>query len=127
MDETPVTLTSEFGKDIAWWVEHMEGWNGRSFLLPTHTAHIAVDASAHGWYGPQPGLGANNMVSNQFFSCRVPERCRDWAISELELLTHVLACHVWSHDWDRAVVTIMKDKEVMRWLLTNGRSHHPGR
>ena len=126
-DESPVNLTDDFREDIRWWVSHIEGWNGRSFLVHTQTAHLALDASKQGWYGGYPGLGAYNLVNNQFFSCGVPVEFQDWDISELELLAHIIACKVWDHDWDTAAVSIATDNEVCRWLLSNGRCRHPAR
>ena len=118
----PTILTSDFFEDIKWWKIAIQKRNGVSFLVPVSDLHVSLDASSNGWKGSAPGLGGFNHETNEYFSCTVPPRFSQLSISDLELLAHVVALHLWSNEWDRASVEIHTDNQACFYLLRNGRS-----
>lgn len=44
-----ITLTPPAYLDLEWWVNHLQRWNGLSFLLETPTQEVFTDASNTGW------------------------------------------------------------------------------
>ena len=125
--DRPVALDADFRRDIGWWHQHVSAWNGRSFLLPCHTADVAIDASSHGWLDGGPGLGGYCFATNQYFATGVPAPLSSWHIGDLELLAHVVALRVWGSGWSGHVVNILTDNEGCRHLLGNGRTRDPRR
>ena len=96
--------------------------NGISFLVPVSDCHVSLDASSNGWHEGKPGIGGYNHALHQYFSCTVPDELLDWHISDLELVAHVIAYHLWAPKWENCQVTIHTDNEACYWLLTKGRS-----
>ena len=57
--DVPVTLDSEFKKDVFWWLKNIRVWNGISLLKFTHFENkVQLDASSNGWFIGIPELGA---------------------------------------------------------------------
>ena len=119
---TPTVLTEDFFQDIKWWLVAVKVRNGISFLVPAAEVHVSLDASSGGWFHGKPGLGGYNHDLHQYFSCTVPDELSNWCIADLELLAHVVAFHLWAHDWERRHVTVHTDNQACFWLLTKGRS-----
>ena len=123
----PVALDAQFHLDVQWWLSMAKHWNGKSFLSPTWTGDVALDASSDGWYGGKPGLGAFNFANGQYLACGVPEAFQHFPIADLELLVHLVAVRIWSQDWHACTINIATDNEACRYLLRNGRSRDPVR
>ena len=122
---SPVSLDIELKKDLLWWHKSIRAWNGKSILHFPHTGDVAVDASSNGWTGKQPGLGAYNFRTNEYFACGVPPHLLDWHIADLELAVFLLAVMVWGPTWEGHAVSILTDNESVRLFLKNGRSRPP--
>ena len=75
-----------------------------------------------GWYQGQPGLGAYNHQNHEYFSVPATGEFRDLGIADLELLTHVVAVHLWAQSWTNHEVAIHTDNQATWYLLRNGRS-----
>jgi hypothetical protein len=127
LDNHQVSLDREFRLDIYWWHTMVNSWNGRSFLEFHHAGDVSLDASGHGWYDKQPGIGAYNFSNNEFFSTGVPKEMWDWDICDLELVAHVLACHTWASSWHGKKVSMLTDNEACRFFMQHGRSKCPKR
>ena len=123
----PVQLDAQFHLDIQWWLSMVANWNGKSFLSPTWSGDVSLDASSDGWYGHQPGLGAFNLANGEYLACGVPPAFSHFTIADLELLVHIVSVRVWGHLWDSSEINILTDNESCRWLLRNGRSRDPVR
>ena len=121
----PIVLDQEFKLDIQWWHSKVSVWNGRSFLVPSFSADVSVDASGHGWPGGGPGIGGYCFASHQFFATGVPAALADWHISDLELLAIVIAISIWGPGWHGYAVNILTDNEATRHLLVSGRTRDP--
>ena len=90
-----VPLSSDFKKDIYWWLHFMPQYNGVSMIPRPHWSEvnsvIATDACL-------TGCGAYNFVSGEFFHSEFPVEIlnEQWSINELELLTVMVALKVWA-------------------------------
>ena len=120
---SPVPLDSCFKADLAWWNSRLDRWNGISTLVFTaYHNKVALDASTDGWADGSPGLGGFNFLANEYFKCSVPDYIKDWHICDLELLAHLLCCHLWGHSFCGAEIHGLTDNEPCEWFLKNGRS-----
>ena len=118
----PTILTEDFFADVSWWQAAITFRNGVSFLVPRGEIHVTLDASSNGWKSGTPGLGGYNHSSHQFFSATPPPHLSELSISNLELLAHVVALHLWSQEWVNSQVVIHTDNQACWHLLRNGRS-----
>ena len=118
----PVTLDREFRLDLDWWATWTRTWNGKSFLEPSHSADVALDASSNGWRSDQPGIGAFNYATNEYLATGVPDELLEWPIADLELVAHLLVLRAWGHQWTSLEVNLLTDNEACRALLQNGRT-----
>ena len=114
-----VKLTAEFHKDIQWWLQCMQLFNGKSACLSNHPiADVETDACSAG--------------GGIFFrgSWHYTHWATDWpAASQLhinykETLCVILAARAWAPLWKDHMVTIFTDSTVCRALINKGTSRH---
>ena len=118
-----ISLDNNFFLDLRWWEDNLTAWNGVSLLLfKDHQNMVALDASTDGSFDGGPGLGGFNFMSQEFFKCGVPEEWRNWHISDLELVCHIIAIRLWGIDWSGLQVWGLTDSEPCELLLRHGRS-----
>ena len=117
-----VALDEDFKLDVEWWHDMVSPWNGRSFLVPVHSADISLDASSDAWLDGGPGIGGYNFVTHQFFATGVPPHMSSWYIGNLELFAYVIALSLWGDQWRGHTVSCLTDNEGVRFLLQNGRT-----
>ena len=67
-------------------------------------------------------MGGFDFASCQFFRCGVPEHLLHLHIDQLELLAHLICCHLWSHTWYGHKVKGLTDNESCEFFLKFGRS-----
>ena len=120
-----IALDDDFKLDVAWWLDMVSPWNGRSFLVPVHSADISLDASSDGWLDGGPGIGGYNFVTHQFFATGVPPHMSAWYIGNLELFAYIIALSLWGNQWRGYSVHCLTDNEGVRFLLQNGRTRDP--
>ena len=115
-----VKLTAEFHKDIQWWLQCMQLFNGKSACLRNHPiADVETDACSAG--------------GGIFFrgSWHYTHWATDWpAASQLhnnykETLCVILAARAWAPLWKDHMVTIFTDSTVCRALINKETSRHP--
>jgi hypothetical protein len=118
-----VRLDENFRLDLEWWLACISDWNGVSYLeFSDHSLTISLDASTDGAMGGGPGIGGFNWATNQWFKCSPPVDMAEWHISDLELLAHVVACHLWAPEWSGRKIWGLTDSEPAELLLRHGRS-----
>ena len=61
-------------------------------------------------------------MTNQYFKCEVPVEWKDWHISDLELVCHLIAIRLWGDQWSGLRVWGLTDSEPCELLLRHGRS-----
>ena len=119
----PVSLDNNFFLDLRWWEQNLSSWNGVSILEFTDFENmVALDASTDGGLTGGPGLGGVNFMAGQYFKCEVPVEWRDWHISDLELVCHLVAIRLWGYQWSGLRVWGLTDSEPCELLLRHGRS-----
>ena len=123
----PVPLDEAFREDLWWWVNSLRFWNGISILEFHPAGSVAVDASSDGWFDGSPGIGAYNFITNEFFASSVPTEMREFHISDLELLTPLVAARVWGTEWRGLAIEGLTDNQATHFFLTNGKSRVPQR
>ena len=120
---SPVSLDNNFILDLRWWEDNLTSWNGVSFLqFKDFQNSVALDASTDGGLSGGPGLGGFNFMCQEFFKCDAPEEWRDWHISDLELVCHIIAIRLWAENWSGLQVWGLTDSEPCELLLRHGRS-----
>ena len=90
-DKGSHAVQSEYKKDILWWVQFMEEFNGVRALPPVVWSepdhHLATDASSH---------GAGGICMGEYFHAKFPVDWQDsWHINELEMATIMVALRLW--------------------------------
>jgi ribonuclease HI len=48
-DNRKVKISEEARSELRWWTDHMEQFNGRPLITPTHSKELWTDASGTGW------------------------------------------------------------------------------
>ena len=104
-------------EDIAWWIELMNSWNGRSlFYFPTWER--APDTSISSDAAGAVGFAAINRQS--WFAAEWPPGTENLSISVKELLPIVLAAHIWGNSWSRKRIVFKCDNLAVVMLLCKG-------
>ena len=69
--EAILTLTAECKTELAWWVESLETYNGRSFIAPNPDMTITSDASKAGWGAVTENNSTQGVWSQEESSCHI--------------------------------------------------------
>ena len=116
-----VPLDSAFRLDLEWWAEALRNWNGVSFLeFSDYGNRIALDASTGGFSEGRPGIGGFNFKTNEYFKLEVPPALRSWHICDLELVAHLVCCHLWGATFRGCKIYGLTDSEPAEWFIRNG-------
>jgi len=115
-------LTSEFKKDLHWWLRFLPLYNGVS-LIPTSPwtspdAVFSMDACLSGCGGI-----SSTAFFHSPFSDSVLQRCS--AIHHLELLVIMVAVRLWGHLWSGQHIQVFCDNEAVVTVLISGRTKDP--
>ena len=115
-----VRLSSEMQYDIAWWLQFMQIFNGKSALLdkqPITTVH--VDACM---------AGCGGVYGRDWFYCNWAldwPTASDLHINYKELLALVVAATRWAPLWTNKRIYIMSDNQAAVGMLNRGTAKHP--
>lgn len=111
-----VTLSTDFQKDIQWFLAFLPLYNG-VHLIQTQQPRIQVEVDSC-------LTGCGGMCGQEFYSTLFPDYILDeqWHISRLEMLNILIAVKLWAAQWISAAVTIYCDNSAAVAVLTHGRS-----
>lgn len=115
-----VRLSSEMRQDIAWWLQFMQIFNGKSALLDKQPI-TAVHADAC-------TAGCGGVYGHDWFYCNWE---LDWPqvvamhINYKELLAVVVAATRWAPLWHNRRIYIMSDNQAAVGMINRGTAKHP--
>ena len=118
------TITDDVKKDVRWWRAFLNSFNGVSMMAVDEWSApdtvFSTDACLSGLGGWYPGRGA-------YFHKELPDRfmVQKRHISELELLTIVVALKVWGKHWAGQKIVVNCDNEASVVVLNSGRCKNP--
>lgn len=117
-----IRINMEFQRDLAWWHQFLDSWNGVSFWLYPGVpviSDVVVSSDASG------SIGYAAFYNQQWFN-------RVWSPSQLvqsiafkELFPIVIAAHVWGSQWSRQHVLFKCDNEAVVYMLNKRTSKIP--
>jgi len=116
-----IPLTTEFRKDVKWWLAFIDHYNGVSIIKtePWLDPNIlfASDACL---------VGCGGVHMNQYFHAAFPEwlQKRGLAIAVLECLAVVVAAKLWAHQWSGKRITVQCDNLATVIVINSGRAKH---
>ena len=116
-----IRLNKDCRADIAWWLEFVRDWNGRSFLCPIQSlpvVEMASDASGS-W-----GCGA--WHDDKWFQVSWNGRGTQLSIAGKELVPIILACAAWGQSWQACRVRCWCDNQVVVAALRSRTSRDSG-
>ena len=114
----PIRLNTEFQRDLRWWNNFLESWNGVTFWLypgmePLASIEVTSDAAG--------SLGYGAFFNQEWFNGLWSVRQRPLSIAYKELFPIVIAAHVWGHHWVKHHVVFRSDNQAVVAIL-NSRS-----
>ena len=112
-----IYLTSEFHKDLAWFLVFLPQFNGITYIekpdIPyNHTLH--VDASLTGL----GGVWNNQVYATPIFDIYGIEL----KIVHLEMLNLLIALKLWAHEWSHSVVRFFWDNLAVVQVVRTGKT-----
>ena len=116
----PVPMETK--KDIAWWHNFVQFYNGVSMIQELQwrkvDSVISTDACL-------TGLGG--FAEGEYFHCEVPEKfhSKEISINELECLAVMIAVKVWAAKLSGKKVLLHCDNESTVSVLNSGKAKHP--
>ena len=113
-----ISLSSEFHKDVQWWISYLYTFNGKVFIRQFSQA-VHVDAC--------------NWAAGMFFAgdWQYSVWKYDWPeasnlhINYKETLSVVLAARRWGSMWQNSSVCVHTDNSVTKAVINKGRSRNP--
>ena len=100
-------VTQEVRKDIAWWEEFVEQWNGKSLLNPQAHFHFQMSTDAS-------NLGMGGFFSGKWYSAAWPQKFQGFHINILELFSVATAILTWlRHVQDKTVLIFTDNKTIV--------------
>ena len=110
-------ITSELRKDITWWKDFMEQYNGVSIMwlqaTPRDTELMATDANLTGYGG---------ISGQEYFKGTFPTHLKGKNIAILELWAVLIGLKVWSTRFTGKYFWIHVDNEAVATILNTGAS-----
>ena len=113
-----INLTAEFRKDIAWWRRFLRAYNVVSMISTAQWSSpgevFTTDACL---------TGCGGLCGDQYFHAAFPSFVVQHTldINCLELLTIIVALHLWGLRWSGLRLTVRCDNEVVVTVLNTGR------
>ncbi len=115
-----VRLSGAMRQDIAWWLEFMQRFNGKSALLDKQPiTTVQVDACT---------AGCGGVYGRDWFYCNWAldwPAAADLHINYKELLSVVVAATRWAPLWAIKRIYIMSDNQAAVGMLNRGTAKHP--
>ena len=118
-DDHLIRLNQEFHRDLTWWRERFQSWDGLSFFLmpawaPLPDFQVSSDAAG--------SLGFGAIFNSQWFygGWAVSQQPRSMAYKELFPI--VVAAHLWGSQWSMQRVEFLCDNESVVAVLSSGTS-----
>ena len=121
-DDHPIRLNQEFRRDLSWWRELFQRWNGLSFFLMPEWAPLPdfqVSSDAAG------ALGYGAFFNNQWFYGPWSASQQSLSIAYKELFPIVVAAYLWGSQWSSRRVEFFCDNESVVAVLSSGTSRDP--
>ena len=118
----PIRLNTEFRRDLQWWLDFLQVWNGSSFFISPAVAappDVCVSSDAAGAHGFGAVWDTHWLFHSWSF---LPGRP---SIAFLELVPIVVAAHVWGSSWSRLRVLFLSDNAAVVGALNKGSSKAP--
>ena len=115
-----VPLSTEFQKDINWFIYCMPSYNGVQYIPPPpHDAVLEVDACL---------TGVGGLAAPFCYQAMFPQYILDneHSISHLEFLNIVVALKLWGEKFQDATLRIYCDNSAAISVLTTGKGLDPG-
>ena len=123
LDDHPIRLNQEFRRDLTWWRELFQTWDGLSFFcMPTWAPvpDFQVSSDAAG------SLGYGAIFNTKWFCGAWSMEQRSLSIAYKELFPIVVAAPLWGSQWVSRRVEFLCDNESVVAVLKSGtsRDHH---
>ena len=103
--EAPVVLTKECKEELAWWIDSLENWNGRTMIKASRdlAMQIKTDASKRDWGAVCQGMSTQGLWSDR-------ERLEH--INQLELKAAFYALKAFTKDMTNTQVHLKVDNRA---------------
>ena len=109
-----IRLNKEFRSDLAWWVQFLQNWNGRS-MMEVHNPNWHPDVEFSSDASGSWGCGA--VWEDRWLQLAWHGTWSDVYIATKELLPIVLACAVWGPHWQHKCVQVYCDNMAVVNIL----------
>ena len=113
-------LSDEFMKDVMWFVQFLDSYNGINMIqaVPTITQVISVDSCM---------TGCGGVFKDQCYHQEFPAEIvnSDLAICHLEMLNCLVSLRMWCDELKGETVVLNSDSQVAISVLQHGRSRDP--
>ncbi|CAH3113440.1 unnamed protein product, partial [Porites lobata] len=119
LDDHPIRLNQEFRRDLTWWRELFQTWDGLSFFcMPTWAPvpDFQVSSDAAG------SLGYGAIFNTKWFCGAWSMEQRSLSIAYKELFPIVVAAALWGSQWGSRRVEFLCDNESVVAVLKSGTS-----
>ena len=118
-DDHLIGVNQEFQRDLTWWHELFQSWDGLSFFLmlqsaPLHDFQVSSDASG--------SLGYGAIFNTQWFFGAWSTSQKSLSIAYKELSPTVVASHLWGPQWSSRRVECLCDNVSVVAVLSPGTS-----
>lgn len=118
----PIRINTEFQKDLEWWHEFLDSWNGVSFWLypgVPSVSNVIVSSDASG------AIGCAAFYNQQWFNKMWSPSQLSHSIAFKELFPIVVAAYVWGPQWSRQHVLFKCDNEAVVFIMNKRTSKIP--
>ena len=113
-------LTESFRKDINWWWNFMEKFNGVSYIPQELWDEPDVQFSTDSCL-----TGCGGIFSTEFFHAEFPEEIRGKPIHQLEMLAILIGVRFWGKYCSRGKIQIFCDNEACVRVINSSRTRDP--
>ena len=122
-DDHPIRLNQEFQRDLTWWQELFQTWDGLSFFCmpawaPLPDFQVSSDASG--------SLGYRAIFQSHWFCGAWSVAQRSSSIAYKEFFPIVVAASMWGSHWVSRRVEFLCDNESVVAVLKSGTSRDQG-
>ena len=113
-----ISLNGAARADIAWWLDFLPAWNGKSIIPDcewTSSSDLALFTDA------SQTLGFGAVYSSRWFCGTWPEIFEDdaYSIQWKELSPIYAACSIWGHEWSGKKILFLTDNEAITFIWKN--------
>lgn len=112
-------LSSEFHKDVQWWLAYLCTFNGVIYYNRGETHHVHVDAC-----GKACGVFCRGDWQYSVFHVDTPA-ASELHINYKELCAAIQGIERWAQTWTNSVVIVHTDNSVTKAIINKGRSRNP--